>query len=296
MKQIDKNVHRAEFDIYTNQYLHDAQTDQGDFYPKLSLKESYYDGFSERKYKTRNITPSAFNGWLDVLMREQEEEGISRCCYCMRELKGNEISVEHLIPESFEGLDSEEEYKFYCKYAPELKRHVALGSTLDKISQRVKIDATQLKRKPHLIAHSNLFPACNKEYGCSCNNDRHNFRILPLMLMQDVENGIRYKEDGKIIILHADFRSVKATYENLQINRETLVQIRHLWYLFSRKQIKPTAQNATDENQMKSFIEQAFDGNIEVKYQKYYNNEYYRQLIPQYNWFYTYYSNKYPLQ
>lgn len=293
MRQIDKSVHRAEFDIYTIQYLNDAQTDQGDFYPKLNQKESYYDGFSAKKYKTKSINPSSFNGWLDILMREQEEEGISRCCYCMRELKGNDISVEHLIPESFEGLDSEEEYRFYCKYAKELKKHVVLGSTIEKISQRIKIDVTQLKRKPHLIAHSNLFPACNKEYGCSCNNDRHNYRILPLMLMQDVEDWVIYKKNGKVFILHEDIQSVEATYKNLRINGETLVQIRHLWYLFSRKQIKPTALSATDENQMKKFIEQAFDNNIDAKYHKFYNNEYYRNLLQQYNWFYNYYIHKY---
>lgn len=294
MKQIDKDEHRDEFDIYTNKYLYNAQTVQGDFYPKLSHKESY-SCFSDKRYKSQNIASSAFNGWLDILMHEQEVDGISRCCYCMRELKGNDISVEHLIPESFEGLDEKEEYKFYCKYSSQLKEHVALGSTLDKISHRLRIDASILKRKPHLIAHSNLFPACKKDFGCSCNNDRHNYRILPLMLMQDVEKWVVYEKNGEVKILHPDILSVMETYKNLQINGTTLVQIRHLWYLFSRKLIKPTSQDATNEDRMRSFVEEAFDGDIDGDYIQYYSNEYYRQLVPQYNWFYTYYSNNYPL-
>ena len=111
--------------------------------------------------------------------------------------------------------------------------------------------------------------------------------------MQDVEDWVIYKENGKVFILHEDIQSVEATYKNLRINGETLVQIRHLWYLFSRKQIKPTALSATDENQMKKFIEQAFDNNIDAKYHKFYNNEYYRNLLQQYNWFYNYYIHKY---
>ena len=39
--------------------------------------------------------------------------------------------------------------------------------------------------------------------------------------------------------------------------------------------------------------DQAFDNNIDAKYHKFYNNEYYRNLLQQYNWFYNYYIHKY---
>lgn len=297
MKQIDKHTHRADFDIYTVKYLQDAQTDEGDFYPQLSSKASYEDGFSEGKYKSRTVAPSQFKGWLEVLKREQEQDDRCRCCYCMRELHGNDISVEHLIPESFEGLDIAAEYEHYCAKAPELKRHVVLGSTFDKISQRIRIDVTQLKRKPHLIAHSNLFPACKAEIGCSCNNSRGNKRILPLMLMDGVENWVIYKPNGKVQIKYTeDIQAVIDTFKHLQINDDTLIQIRHLWYLFSRKQLVPTSDDASTEAGMQALMEQAFDGNVDKDYQHYYTNDYYRTLVPQYNWFYNYYLNKYPIQ
>lgn len=297
MKHIDKSQYRTEFDIYTTKYLKDAQTDNGDFYPQLSSKSSYEDGFSESKYKTHTVAPSMFKGWLNVLKREQEENGRSLCCYCMRELQGNDISVEHLIPESFEGLDMQDEYRFYCTKASELKHHVVLGSTFDKISHRIRIDVSQLHRKPHLIAHSNLFPACKVDFGCSCNNNRGNKRILPLMLMDGVEDWVIYNPEGKMQIMYTeDLPAVIGTLMHLNINDETLVQIRHLWYLFSRKHLLPTLANASTEAGMQSLIEQAFDGNVDKDYQQYYSNDYYRALVPQYNWFYTYYLNKYPLQ
>ena len=83
--------------------------------------------------------------------------------------------------------------------------------------------------------------------------------------------------------------------QHLKLNTDTLVKIRHLWYLFSRKQIQPLSKGSIEEEIMKKMIEQAFDGNIEDDYVQFYENSYYRELVPQYRWFYTYYTEKYPL-
>ncbi len=64
----------------------------------------------------------------------------------------------------------------------------------------------------------------------------------------------------------------------------------------SRKQLVPTSDDASTEAGMRALMEQAFDGNVDKDYQHYYKNDYYRTLVPQYNWFYNYYLDKYPIQ
>ena len=297
MKKIDKSTHRAEFNIYTTTYLEETQQPTGEFLPELNSNDSYKEFRS--RYKYNNINNSRYNGWLEILKHEQEQNGICRCCYCMHELHtGQEISVEHLIPRNFDRLNEQDEYNFYCSKAPELQNNVILSSEFDNDSRNTRIDVSQIQRMPHHIAHSNLFVACCRgdELGCSCNYNRENKRILPLMLMDDVEEKVKYKKNGEVQILYSDTQSVYKTETNLKINRTALVQIRRLWYLFSRKQIKPTSQDSSTEAEMKSFIENAFDGNVDPQYEQYYRNDYYRKLVPEYNWFYDYYTKKYPLQ
>ena len=297
MKYIDKSIHRKEFDVYTRQYLNDARTKDSDFIPKLASKSSY-DGFSNKKYKTTAIPQgSQYNGWLGLLLQEQE----CRCCYCMRELTADEVSVEHLLPESFEGLDETEEYEFYCDKASSIRDNVMTGNEFDKLVSEGQIVVDSLVKMPHLIAHSNLFPACKTQCdGCSCNSNRGNKRILPLMLMEDVDSWMYYDENGELFLTYKETKIAKDTILHLDINTPTQKEIRHLWYLFSKKQIEPDIARDASFSVKEHLLTTAFDTDkiysLPSTYIKYFTEDNYWKLFLQHNWFYTYYLNKYPPQ
>lgn len=297
MKYIDKSIHRREFDVYTRQYLNDARTVDGDFIPKLASRSSY-DGFSNKKYKTTAIPQgSPYRGWLDLLLQEQE----CRCCYCMRELAADEVSVEHLVPESFEGLDETEEFEFYCSKATLIRDNIMTGNEFDQLAGKRQIDVESLIKMPHLIAHSNLFPACKTECdGCSCNNNRGNKRILPLMLMEDVDSWMYYDENGEMFLTYHETKIADNTISHLDINTQTQKEIRHLWFLFSRKGIEQDVAREASFSEKERLLTTAFDTDkiysMPSTYIKYFTKDSYWKLFLQYNWFYTYYLNKYPLQ
>ena len=301
MKYIDKSIHQSEFDEYTKQYLRDAgQT--GEFIPPLSSEQSYLN-FSRKEYKNTSIpAESAYHGWLDVLMREQE----GRCCYCMRELPADEVSVEHLVPENFTGLDEtkdineveKDEYKFYCEKAPRIDVHVQTGSMFDAEARANLIDVATLEKMPHLIAHSNLFPACNCKKGCSCNNHRGNNRILPLMLMEDVDDWLVYDENGELVLHYSEIDISKDTLKYLDINTDTLKEIRHLWYEFSRKRVTPEMAKLAKDSPIDRdrYLKDALGVQLlPSEYVHYLTDSFYWNRFLQYSWFYDYYLNKYPL-
>ena len=296
MKYIDKSVLRSAFDAYTKTFLLRRLQADGTFSISLASKKSWLD-FSDQKYKRTAIpSGSPFSGWLDVLLREQE----GRCCYCMRQLSPNEVSVEHLVPESFNGLDEEEEYAFYSEKAPSIRDYMMLGSQFDAMSREQRVEVNNLVKMPHLIAHSNLFPACSHECGCSCNNHRGNKRILPLMLMADVSEWLTYEEDGSLSLHYHDARLAAETIEHLDINTSTQCEIRRLWYLFSRIQVTPQIASEATPADRNRYLTTAFGlptlMDLPEEYRKYFYEERYWTLFLRYNWFYDYYSNRFPVR
>ncbi len=299
MKRIDKNTYRDVFNVYGKDYLRDSRV-TGEFVPSLS-SESLYSNFSKNDYKrTAHPEGSRFEGWLQVLL----EEAGGRCCYCMRELTENEISVEHLVPENFRGLNENDEYGFYAGIASEIRDYVELGSQ-SALHYDGNTDIDSITKFPHLIAHSNLFPACKKDFGCSCNNHRGNNRILPMMLMDNVEDFVVYNDEGKMEILYPDRDILNRTLEALDINTPELKRIRKLWYLFSRIGINPLQEEHSENYQVDSLLRQALGwldntGRIPDEYLSYFNDEAsvlsrFNDFL-QYSWFYDYYTRKYPPQ
>lgn len=294
MKGINKNTLRLDFNIYCIQFLKDRRNRQRIFLPNLKNAESYRR-FSDKKYrKTAIPTDSQFGGWQQILLEEQ----VCRCCYCMRSLTNNDLSIEHLVPKSFEGLNETDEFDFYCKMSPEINDHVMLGSAFDSIAKDIDLD--NIIKYPHTIAHSNLFITCkDNETGCSCNHDRGNKRILPFMLMEDTDSWIKYTELGELKLSFPDVDISLSTLDNLNINTETLQQIRYLWYLFSRIKVKLDTSSTVSFQQKEDFLKSAFRKDnfidVDVKFQKYLTNDYYWNLFLQYNWFYQYYLDNYPI-
>ena len=98
---------------------------------------------------------------------------------------------------------------------------------------------------------------------------------------------------------------VSNTLTHLDINMGILKTIRKLWYKFSQKQIVIPRNFAVDFGEMDTLMRLALDLSptdiIPLEYQDLTREEKDGSLknfslFLKYNWFYTYYSNKYPLQ
>lgn len=293
---VDKSNTRAAFDSYTRDYLHTSFNGENNcFIPSLGSDVSF-EKFSDKKWKYRNISPAVpYNGWLHILC----DEANSLCCYCMRRLTPSEISVEHLIPENFTNLDEDLELQFYYSHSPYLQKYVMEGGKYEELVCDGKISIDSEERMPHLIAHSNLYIACNKTIGCSCNNGRGNRRILPIMAMEDVESWTYYTPEGMFQIKYPYPEVAVTVTNNLDINSTTLIKIRRLWYLFSRKNIYPTQGKNYSTEEKDTILRKTFDIDsdetlIPEDFIEFIVKEDYWTLLLSYDWYYEYYLKFYP--
>lgn len=292
MIYIDKDYNQAAFDGYTIDYLKNSINKRNHFFPLLSDKKSYnrFSSHYKMPYQKKGVS---YDGWLSLLMSEQR----CRCCYCMKYLGDECVSIEHLIPKSA----NQDDYDFYVAYAPRLADRVELGSAFDGLTYPNVAVIDSFVKMPHMIAHSNLLACCinsseDNEVGCSCNNHRDTNRILPLMLMADCDQYVKYLPDGNIMIIHPNVDQVQSTLESLDLNTETLKCIRHLWYLVSRRGLGVQDARSVMQDERMDFILQLFDvesiDQIPYQYVKFAANDSmaYWSLFLKYNWFYGYYK------
>lgn len=246
MKYIDKERYHDEAHAINVRFLKDCYEDLDNPYP--SPKDpSLFDDFSKPDYAYgKGNTP----GWRPLLHKEQD----GRCCYCMRRLseERTKANYEHVIPRSLRGEQGREEYAYYTKHAPALQKYVALADVFAEKKFASKEDLEQEEKMPHTIALANLLAACNgvrdSEYsrGCCCNHDRSDGRILPIMLMEDAADRVRYDENGILSIVGQDASWKKIIDE---LNDKTLQEIRSIWYHISRTTYRPENIRALYEEQ-----------------------------------------------
>ena len=304
MKYIDQALRRTDFNEYTVKFLTDELRADGKFRINLADKKCY-SRFSKRDYKKGEaFADTGKTGWLNVLLDEQNHH----CCYCMRRLGNDEVSVEHVVPEKFDNQDENTEYAFYAGKACCINDFVELGSLVAQRTFANSAAVAAMTRFPHLVAHSNMTAACTdekrdgNEIGCCCNNHRGNARILPLMLMADVEQNVEYSDDGTLQVLYPNTDNIVAeTIARLNINNDTLKEVRYLWRLIS--QTDYSREDLLQMNQMQRiklfkqmFGVQAF-AVINLNYQKYADGinsstNVYWNLLMQYDWFLNYYRNR----
>ena len=237
------------------------------------------------------------HGWESLLLAEQE----NRCCYCMRRIEQGETSVEHVIPESFTNLVEADEYAFYTQHSPILSDHVELASVFAQYPNLTDQYIDTVQKLPHLVAYANLMAACkgvsgNDEKGCCCNNVRGNKRILPLPLMSDAAQYVEYDEDGRISInFPADKKLASQTISTLQLNLDTLKDVRSLWHLASKTAYTSDDIAGMDINARRELFCLMFQRDdvttIDERYRKYIApaNETYWKIFLKYDWFLGYY-------
>lgn len=87
-----------------------------------------------------------------LLLKEQQ----GFCCYCMRKIPFNEVTLEHVMPHHLEDKKRKEEVKYYSKFG-RLKRGKIYYCPDKEIPISPKLHTPPY---PHCIAHENLVASC----------------------------------------------------------------------------------------------------------------------------------------
>lgn len=291
MEYIDKSHFLGREQMIDRAFLKDCfDEDSLSFYPEIDTDQSY-SNFSNRTYR------KGVNGWEHLLLEEQHD----RCCYCMKKLKVGALNIEHVIPRNIQAKDKQEEFNKYINASSFLKQNVELASDFAKRQFTNKEKLSEVSKFPHRIALPNLLASCNGKFGkpnigCCCNNARSNDYILPLMLMPEVRQRIKYDKHSGLVVLYPEEKSWEKMLQTL--NDGTYKEIRVLWYKtwLHKDNIKLEPLVDYDTKERILFLKKIFDVDnftkISEEYQKYAGfpteDSTYWKLFLDFDWFYNY--------
>ena len=190
MEFIDKNKGQKDADAILNNFmtLHQSKDAQGN--PEKGRYENVsYSALSKDTMVFNGKTDSHKEHLTTVLRYTQEDaRGAQHCCYCMRRINDEEVTLEHIIQHSLDSNDRNQ-YQRYIDYRlPFLTdKNVILAC-----DYRAKFNAAgqYVPPYPHVMAYHNLVASCygyfpkkeNREQQLivCCNNKRSDEHIYPL--------------------------------------------------------------------------------------------------------------------
>ena len=291
MEYIDKSHFLGREQEIDRNFLEECfNEDSKSFYPEIDTDQSY-SNFSNRTYR------KGTDGWERLLLEEQD----GRCCYCMKKLQVGALNIEHVIPRNIQAKDDGEEFAKYINASPFLEQNVELASDFAKKQFTNKEELSEVTKFPHRIALPNLLASCNGKFGkpsdgCCCNNARSNDYLLPLMLMPEAKQHIRYDRRSGIIVMYPEEKSWEKLLQTL--NDDTYKEIRLLWYKawLHKDKIKLESLADYDTKERTLFLNLIFDVDnftqISEEYQKYAGiltgDSTYWKLFLDFDWFFNY--------
>jgi 5-methylcytosine-specific restriction endonuclease McrA len=158
----------------------------------------------------------------DTLRRFCREEQDNVCCYCCRDLSGEHVTLEHIVPRSCNEAGA---LLAYQEVSPVLMETVVLQN------QFARAETVQaLPPFPHHIAYQNIVAACagrvsdlSGEITC-CNPNRGNDFLLPFNVLQ-THKQVEYAPDGTVYV-----DNDTTWVDPINLNAGILKKIRRLWY------------------------------------------------------------------
>jgi hypothetical protein len=265
-------------------------------------------GKDNKKYKTRghDIIHSFIDGcWqnnsnkyvnlgYDELKRNENfndlllEEQKGFCCYCMRKIPVNKLTLEHVMPRNIK-TDIANEVKHYYQFiSPQRVQY------LSQINPNNKL---KYPPYPHCIAYENLTASCDgsiyeeggkyRLHAC-CNNKRENEKIIPLFFLPRIHYILIYEEDGRLTYTE----EYDSTIKSLNLDCNSLRLIRKVWACIRNNNVKIADVRAAekDKSLRKDIIVQLGLDRTEESNIK---NDLYWELLLQFHWFYGYFGLKY---
>ena len=258
-------------------------------------KTAYSEYVKDARYKDK---------WRKYLC---EEQGYL-CCYCMRRLKLEDFTAEHVIPQSLRGDVDRPEFRKYVTGPNAAANLVAGVEYADDTEARIytsDADIDALIKMPHVISHQNLLAACKglrgtNINGCCCNHERGRAYIVPYMLILDGPDRFKYDVNGIMSMSPTD---VSWTPIITILNGDTLQTIRYIWHKIANntKYEDRHFYYGVDERQRMIIFRTAFKKSnfldIPLKYRGYAGkivgkgNDYAWNQLVDYSWFLQYYRN-----
>lgn len=252
------------------------------------LKEAYVGDSHYKGLDYDNFRKPEYRREFESLLREEQ---YNMCCYCMRNVSNDPISLEHIIPRACD----EANFEFYRKKSQILRDYVVLKDSFCTVPLKRQ---TELRHYPHVVAYANLVVSCNgisevnSRACCMCNGPRGNEKIIPLMLLPNCLEQVGYIKTGDMYSIRGD-EEITNTIKQLNLNYVRLKEIRKIWYLISKHQCWGKVWKA-NSNLLRGFVFcQLFEVNdpseLPEKFKKFPDNSFYWELLLKYQWFYGYF-------
>ena len=293
MRYIDKFKQQKQAHSINVRFLQDCYAyDLTNPIPSPDNPLSSFEDFKKPEYRDN------FGGWKALLYKEQDD----RCCYCMRKL--STVNYEHVIPRSITSRDIQD-VQYYMQYAPALQNFVEIADIFTSKKFNSTHDISNEIKMPHITALANLLVACNGKLnspltsGCCCNHNRGDKRMLPIMLMPNCDQVVKYDANG---ILSINLEDDTLSEIKSELDDETLQEIRAVWYkLSSTNRTLSDIYNYSLKERIEWFKE-AYDTDdfsvLDESIKRYVgilsnkNNapDFYWMILLDYDWFYTYYK------
>lgn len=254
-----------------------------------SFIKGQWDNYN-RKYVNLNYDEFKRNKKFKYLLLK-EQRGF--CCYCMRKIPFQDVTLEHVMPHHIKNDTSKkDEIKYYSKFGRLKRKHVYYCSDAD-IPSSPKLRTPPY---PHCIAYENLVASCNgkvfdngKEYGLHkskcCNNFRGNEKIIPLFFIPRVAEIISYEIDGTLTYIE----KYHPTISSLNLMHPTLIFIRKVWAKIVINNISLSLVNKAliDDKVREEIIE---DIDIDKSERNTLKAGVYWKLLIEFYWFYGYFQ------
>ena len=164
-----------------------------------------------------------------------EQKGL--CCYCMKQLSDNDITIEHVIPKS---TDDQAIFDEYMNCMPNFKGKVELSK------QFLKTPHHSTPPYPLIYAYYNLTASCNgvtfrsgaKQKSQSCNLFRNDKFITPMIFHSNIKQQFVYYEDGEA--KWPNEPNEEPSIVVLGLNDYMLKMIRRMWFGIQKHPNRPT--------------------------------------------------------
>lgn len=245
--------------------------------------DSHYEGLD---YK--NFSKPEYRKKFEPLLRDEQ---YNMCCYCMRNISKDPVSLEHIIPR----VCDEENFEYYKTKIQVLHDHVVLKDSFCTIPLKPQ---TELTHYPHIVAYANLVVSCNgvseenSRTCCMCNGPRGNEKIIPLMLLPDCLEQVGYIKNGGMYAVKGD-EEITNTIKQLNLDCDRLKEIRKIWYLIGKHQCWSKVWKANSALLRGFVCSRLFEvdspSELPEDIKKYSINNFYWELMLKYQWFYGYY-------
>lgn len=221
------------------------------------------------------------------MVKLAREEQTNFCCYCMRTLTDQNITLEHIIPNKIRSKPD---------YQEEVKKYQDFEVLMKNVSVWEDEDFFKVKPAPpfpHFIAYQNLVASCNGElmdkngsklerHQC-CNNRRENDFVIPYFFFSDVLQRFSYAKDGDII---CDEEFVD-TLKKLNLQDGTLKLLRKAWCLLGMN--VSVNEIEAGRNDFEKRFEILDEADIDQTIKNTLLSDIYWNLFCEYKWFHSYY-------